>query len=171
MAKRGLRLLLAIAFVVVVVVWLIKNPGPEHIEDTNGLDNYALQQITAEDVVANKMGCRGGLSTSKSHWGIAGINVSSGTKYSCKKFTGVSQLYMATVFAGSDVHVYLSDFRVNSGNFAFYVVLDGEIVGEVKPDDAGVAELIVENIDKTATLEYIIAGESANFEFTAPTEW
>ena len=97
--------------------WMILNPGPEHIEDTNGPENFALQQITEEDVVAAKMGTRGGPSTSEIHWDFGPLNVSSGMKYSGKKFTGVYRLYTATFFKGSDIHVFLADFQINGGNF------------------------------------------------------
>ena len=50
-------------------------------------------------------------------------------------------------------------------------MLDGKIVGEVKPDEFGIAEFILPDIEKTGTLEYIIAGESADFSFTAPMDW
>ena len=169
--KKILGIVCVIALVGVIGVWMLMNPGPEHIEDTNGADNYSLQQITEQDVVSLKMGTRGGLSTSETHWEIAGFDVSSGVKYSCRKMTGVYQLHTCTIFKGSDIHVYLTDFQINGGNFAFYVVLDGKIVGEVKPDEFGTGELIIENIDKTGTLEYIIAGESADFTFTAPLDW
>ena len=67
--------------------------------------------------------------------------------------------------------MYLSDFQISSGYFAVYVALDGKIVGEVKPDEYGCAELVIENIEESGTLEYIIAGESANFRFIAPSSW
>ena len=168
--KKILWIIFAVALVATVALWSIFNPGPEHIEDTNGLDNFALQQITEEDVVSLKMGSRGGLTTKETRWSFEGFEVSDGTEYSCRKFTGVYRLYSTTIIKGSDIYVYLANFQVHSGNFAFYVVLDGTIVGQVQPDD-GVTELLIENIDKTATLEYIIAGESANFEFVVPSDW
>ncbi len=169
--KKSLLGLCAVAIAVVVLGSMILNPGPEHIKDTNGADNYNLQQITERDVVSLEMGSRGSISTSETNWNFEKLSVSSGIKYSSKKFTGVYSLYNCTIFKGSDIHVYLPDFKVKSGNFAFYVILDGKVVGEVKPDEFGIAEFILDNIDKTATLEYIIAGESANFKFTAPENW
>ena len=161
----------AVVLVVVVVAWMILNPGPEHIEDTNGADNYSLQTITEADVAANKMGSRGGLAKSDSNWYITGFGASSSTQYSCRKFTGVSLLYAATVFKGSDISLYLADYYIYGGNFAFYVVFDGEVVGELRPNEFGTCEFMIENLDKTGTLEYIIAGESADFRFVAPFEW
>lgn len=169
--KKILFLVVVFVLVAAGVVWMILNPGPEHIEDTNGADNYSLQQITEQDVIENKMGTRGGIATTEMHWNFGLISVSDGIKYSCRKFTGVYLLNTCTIFKGSDIHVYVADFKVNSGNFAFYVVLDGEIVGEVKSNEDGVAEFIMEDIEKTGTLEYFIAGESADFSFICPVEW
>lgn len=169
--KKTLAGIAAVVIVAVAVVWMIANPGPEHIEDTNGPDNYALQQITQEDIVAHTMGARGGLSTGETHLELGVVDISSGTKYSCKKFTGVQMLYSATIFKGSDIHVQLTDYHVNSGNFGFFIVLDGQIVGQATPDEFGTVEFWMEDIEKTGALEYVIAGESADFRFTAIGEW
>ena len=169
--KKMLGAVGAVVLVIAIAAWMILNPGPEHIEDTNGADNYALQQITEADIIAHNMGTRGGLATSESYWSIGSLEISDGVEYSCKKFTGVYLLDSCTIFKGSDIHIFLGDFRIMSGNFAFYVVLDGQIIGEVKPDADGVGELLIENIEKTGTLEYIIAGESAQFRFIAPSVW
>ena len=149
---------------------MLLNPGPPHIEDTNGADT-TLQSITEADVVALKMGTRGGVGQSEASLDVGAFAVSSGTKYSSNKFTGVYLLHRCTIFRGSDIHIILTDFEVKQGNFAFYVVLDGKIVGEVQPENGGFAELLIENIEKTATLEYIIAGESAKFNFTVTEKW
>lgn len=37
--------------------------------------------------------------------------------------------------------------------------------------DAATSEFALENVDKTGSPEYVIAGESANFEFITPTEF
>ena len=162
---------LVVVFVVVFAVWMFGNPGPDHIEDTNGADNYALQTITEQDVVAMEMGSRGTVSTSETQLNIAGMTVSDGIKYSSEKFTGVYLLHTTTILKGSDIYINLAEFHITEGNFAFYVVLDGEIVGQVTPSEVGVSEFTLESVEKTGTLEYIIAGESASFTFTAPTEF
>lgn len=161
----------AVVMVIVLVVCIFMNPGPEHIEDTNGAQNFALQTITEQDVVEQKMGSRGTVSEKKSSFNFAGIGVSDGTKYSSKKFTGVSSIYTTTIFKGSDIYINLSEYIIEEGNFAFYVVFDGEVVGKVEPTDNGISEFLLENVDKTGALEYVIAGESASFKFIAPTEF
>ena len=169
--KKILGIVFAVVMVLGYVGWSILNPGPEHIEDTNGPDNYNLQKITEADVVALKMGTRGGLTTSETHWDFGALNISSGLEYSCKKFTGVYLLDSCTIFKGSDIHVLLPEYRVKSGNFAFYVVFDGQVIGKVEDDGFGNGEFLKENIEKTGSLQYIIAGESANFSFIAPGDW
>lgn len=148
--------------IVIFAVWFILNPAPEHIEDTNGADNYTLQQITRQNIIKQDMGTRGTVKEKEHQLDLGAFNVSSGRKYSSKKFTGVNLVYSSTIFKGSDIYVSLADFKINSGNFGFYIVFDGEIVGQVTPETS---EFRLDNIEKTASLEYVIAGESANFSF------
>ncbi len=169
--KKKLAWVFAIVLIVAVAAWMIFNPGPEHIEDTNGPDNYALQTINEHDVLAQKMSARGSLGEAEAHLDLGNVSFSSGTRYSSKKFTGVQLLYHTSLIKGSDIVVNLADFNVKSGNFAFYVVFDGEIVGEVKPDDMGLANFRLDNVNKSGLLEYVVAGESANVSFVAPLEW
>ena len=169
--KNILWIVFAIALVAVCLVMFILNPGPEHIEDTNGADNYSLQTITEQDVVEQKMGARGTVREFEFHPEIAGWSVSEGIRYSSKKFTGVDMLYRTTLMKGSDIYVTLAEYEIKEGNFAFYIVFDGEVVGKILPGDGAYSEFLLENVDKTGTLEYVIAGESASFEFVAPTDF
>ena len=158
-----------VLFLVVFAVWMLASPHPEHIEDTNGADNYSLQTITERDVVTQTMGSRGSVSESEIRYDFTGLNISSGKKYSSNKFTGVYRLHTTTLFKGSDIYVDLAEFEIKEGNFAFYIVFDGEVVGKLTPDEFASAEFTVKNVDKTGDLEYVIAGESANFTFILPT--
>ncbi len=160
-----------VIFLAVFAAMTFGNPRPDHIEDTNGADNYALQTITEQDVVELKMGSRGTVSESETQMNIAGLSISDGRKYSSSKFTGIYQLYATTLFKGSDIYVNLSQFEIKEGNFAFYIVFDGEIVGQIVPSETGVSEFTLDNVEKTGSLEYIIAGESASFEFIALSDW
>ena len=165
--KNILWIVFAVALVVVGAIWLFAGTQLEHIEDTNGADNYSLQTITEQDVVEHNMGTKGSVNKRETRFG----NISNGIKYSSKKFTGVHRLYTATIIEGSDIYVSLAGFEIREGNFACYIVFDGEVVGKIEPDDFATAEFIIENVEKTASLEYFIAGESASFEFIAPTGW
>lgn len=169
--KKILFGILAAVLIGAFVIMTVLNPGPDHIEDTNGADNYALEKITEQDVIDQKMGIKGGVGESETHYDFAGLNISEGIRYSSKKFTGVYRIYSATIFKGSDIYVSLAEFNIKEGNFAFYIVFDGEVVGQVKPSESGFSEFKMENIDKTGSLEYVIAGESASFEFISPTEF
>ena len=165
--KNILWVVFAVVLVVVAAIWMFADPKLEHIADTNGADNYSLQTITEQDVVEQKMGTKGSVSKSEVRLG----NISNGIKYSSQKFTGVYRLYTTTIIEGSDIYVDLAGFEIKAGNFAFYVVFDGEVVGKIEPDDFATAEFTLKNVEKTASLEYFIAGESASFEFIAPTGW
>ena len=169
--KNILWSIFAVAIVAVCVIMFVLNPGPEHIEDTNGADNYNLQTLTEQDVVDQKMGSRGTVREVEFPIEIAGVTISDGIRYSSDKFTGVDMLYSTTLFKGSDIHVTLAEFEIKEGNFAFYIVFDGEVVGKIMPGDGAYSEFLLENVDKTGTLEYVIAGESASFEFLAPTDF
>lgn len=158
---------LVVIFLVVFAVWFLTDPHPDHIEDTNGADNYSLQTITEQDVVEQKMGSKGSINKNETHLG----NISSGTKYSSDKFTGVNRLHTSIIFKGSDIYVSLSSLEVTEGNFAFYIVFDGEVVGKIEPDGEVVSEFTLENVEKTGDLEYIIAGESASFSFVTFDEF
>ena len=159
----------AIVFIIVFVVMIIKNPAPEHIKDTNGANDYTLQTITEQNVINMDLGSRGAVQEQEKGVSIAGIGFSKGKKYSAKKFTGVFELYSCHLFSGSDVNIELADFKIKGGNFKFYVVFEDEIIGTVEPNTT--AKFTFENVEKSGTLRYVIAGESAAFEFIAPIEW
>lgn len=169
--KNKLWIALAVVMIAVFAVIALLNPAPEHIEDTNGPSNYSLETITKADIAAAKMGCRGGLSKSESGIQLGPIGISSGIKYSCNKFTGVYLLHSSHYFKGSDIFVDLYDYRVDSGNFGFYIVLDGEVIGQAEPDEFGHASFLCENIEEGGTVEFVIAGESADFSFVTTEEY
>lgn len=169
--KKTLLGIFAVVFIVVFAVWMFLTPRPEHIKDTNGADNYALQTINKGDVVKMKMGTRGSISQRETQYNFDDISISGGIKYSSKKFTGVYCLYTATIFKGSDIYVMLPEFKIKEGNFAFYIVYDGEVVGQVEPNEFGIAEFTLNDVKKTADLSYVIAGESANFSFVTATDY
>ena len=169
--KNVLWIVFAVVLVGVFIVWFQLDPIPEHIEDTNGADNYNLQTITEQDILGQKIGVRGTLSQRETHLDIAGVNISSGVRYSSKKFTGVSLLHASTVFKGSDIYVTLAEFEIKEGNFAFYIIFDDEIIGKIIPSDSAYSEFLLKNVEKTGAVQYVIAGESASFEFVLPIDF
>ncbi len=160
----------AIAFLIMFVAWMVSSPRPEHIEDTNGADKYSLQTITERDVAEMKMGSRGSISEKETGLNLGGSSANNKIKYSSKKFTGVYSLRSSTVIKGSDIYVSLLNLKVKEGNFAFYIVFDGKVVGKIDPTTE-LFTFSLDNVEKTATLEYIIAGESANFSFIATEDF
>ncbi len=147
--------LFVVVILVVVVIGAVTlfNSDLEHIEDTNGADNFELQQITDENIINQDMGA---LNVTTSTKEIANM-----TEISSKKFTGVYEVLYTNLLGKSDFVLKLYDFKVNSGNFKMVVVHDGEIVETITEENY--EEFILEDIKGTVSL--VIAGESADFSF------
>ena len=126
----------------------------EQIEDTNGPDNYALTTITDENIIKQDMGA---LNVKKSNGPL-----NDGITFSSNRFTGVYRVFQTNFFFDSDFLMQLAGFNVNSGNFKMVVVNNGEIVATVEPGLFVTCELS----DLNGSFELVIAGESADFEFT-----
>lgn len=144
-----------IAIVVIgLFIYSVLTSDLEHIEDANGPDNYALAVITDEDIIRQEKGALGvGMSTGLFNDGIT---------FKSKKFTGVYTVFRTTMLFDSDFLMQVAGFYVNSGNFRMALVNDGKIVAEVEPGMFPEVQLKGLN----GAFELVIAGESANFEFT-----
>ena len=155
MKKKGnLRwILAAVAMIIIAAVWMLGD-NLEHIEDTNGPDNYALQTITDENIVKGDVGAL----NLRKHTGA----LNDGITFRSDKFTGVSEILQANFILPSDFDLEVIGFQVNSGNFKMAVVHDGIIVAEIEPDLF--ASCYLEDI--TGTVSLVIAGESADFTFS-----
>lgn len=148
-----LWIILAAAMVVVGVFWFISD-GPEHIEDTNGEENYELAVITEDNIVNQDVGA-------------LGVKMSSGMfndgiTFSSKKFSGVYRIFLTNFLFDSDFIMDVVNFQVNSGNFKMCIVNEGKIIAEIEPDLFATCELK----DLNGSFELIIAGESADFSFS-----
>ena len=153
--KKTLTLIAIAVFVVVVGVWLILGT-PDHIEDTNGPDDFSLQTITDENIINLDLGARGGPT-------VTHHSLLSGTvEFSAKKYTGVTEIFYDNMLLESDFWVDLSGFEVYEGNFKMVVVHDDEIVAVLEP--GAIVECHLENVKGYVSLR--IAGESASFSFT-----
>lgn len=146
-------IIIAIA-VVAVAIFMFMGNGMEHIEDTNGAENFALQTITDENIINKDIGAIGGPNMSTD-------NISNTTTYSSKKFTGVAEIYGVDITTTS-MDITVNHASVTEGNFKLVLLVDDEIVHEFKLNE----------LSQTYTLEkpsgyvsLVIAGESANFEF------
>ena len=126
----------------------------EHIEDTNGPDNYALATITDENIIKQDLGS---LNVKRS----SGI-LHDGITFSSGKFSGVYEVFTTNFLFNSDFTMDLTNFYINGGNFKMTLVNEGKIVATVKPDMFASVELH----DLNGSFSLVIAGESADFEFT-----
>ena len=145
--------LVAVAMIVVAVVWMMGD-DLEHIEDTNGTENYSLQTITDENIVKGDVGAL----NLRKHTGL----LNDGITFSSDKFTGVAEIMLTNFVLPSDFDLEVTGFHVNSGNFKMVVVHDETIAAVIEPDLF--ASCYLEDV--TGTVSLVIAGESADFTFS-----
>ena len=148
------KILIGIAIVVGVVYFGISmlTSSVDHIEDTNGADNYSLQQITDENIIKMNIGAKN-ISETQSV-------LSSLPEYSSKKFTGVYEIYRTNIVANRfDITLY--NTMVDAGNLRIVLVHNDEIVHEFALNEVS-QTYTLENPKGTVSLR--VAGESADFE-------
>ena len=148
-----LYILIAVA-VVVICGYSFLNSDLKHIEDTNGPEDYSLVTITDENIIKQDMGA---LNVKKS----TGL-LNDGVTFKSDKFTGVYRVFQTNFFFDSDFLMDVAGFWINSGNFRMCIVNDGKIIATVEPGMFATCELS----DLNGSFELVIAGESADFEFT-----
>lgn len=153
--KTTLTVIAAVVFVVVVGAWLILG-SPEHIEDTNGADDFSLQTITEENIIKLDFGAVGGPTISRSSFWNEIV------EFSADKYTGVTEILYDNFIGTSDFEVDISSFEVYGGNFQMVVVHNDEIVATLEPDTF--VNYRLEDITGYVSLR--IAGESASFGFS-----
>lgn len=155
MSEKIKKILIGIGAVVLVAIcgiWFLSN-DLEHIDDTNGAENFELQTITDSNIINMDIGA---LNLKEST-----DNITNTTTYSSNKFTGVAEIY-GTNLIGNRFDITVNHARVDSGNFKIVLLEDDKIVHEFNLNE----------LSQTFTLEnpsgYIslrIAGESADFMF------
>ncbi|MBR4962043.1 MAG: hypothetical protein IKY52_14195 [Clostridia bacterium] len=125
----------------------------EHIEDTNGPDNYALQTITDADIIRCEMGC---LNLRESE-GLLSDTIT----YSSHKFTGVTELYRSdNIIFSTGVSVTVNHAAVEAGNFRIVLVHEDQIIHEFALNELSQTHILE---DFKGTFSLVIAGESADF--------
>ena len=127
--------------------------GLEHIEDTNGADNFALQTITDENIRNLDMGSINVVETTD--------NVSNTATYKSNKFTGVYEVYSENIITNR-YEITVNHARVDAGNFKMVLCVDDEIVHTFTLNELS-QTFILEDVSGTVSLR--IAGESAEFMF------
>ena len=150
------KLLIGIVAVILVGYFVISmlTSNLKHIEDTNGAENYNLQQITEYNIINMDIGA---LNLTKSKELFNNLPT-----YKSDKYTGVSEIYMTNIW-GNRFDITLYNLRVKSGNFKVVLVHNDEIVHEFKLNELS-ESYTLENPNGTVSLR--IAGESADFEFS-----
>lgn len=142
-----------ILIIVIIGAVMIFNSDLEHIEDTNGAENFELQTITDEDIAKIEMGSLNVTTSSNT--------INNMTEISSKKFTGVYEVLYTNLLGKSDFVLELYELEVNGGNFKMAIVKDGEIVKVLTEENY--EETVLDDINGTVSL--VIAGESADFSF------
>lgn len=133
----------------------------EHIEDTNGPDDYSLTTITDENIINMDLGALSPCTIDRNPIIKELTGISTATRIYSDKFTGVYEVLYSNYVLPSDFVINLTSFNVTEGNLRMVVVHNDEIVAELKPDTF--VEYWLENVTGTVSLR--IAGESASYEF------
>ena len=152
--KKKLTLVGVILFVVFVGGWILLT-GPEHIEDTNGAENFTLQTITDQQIIDRSTGSVGGPQISRSTF------IGDGVEFSAEKFTGVYEILYDNYILPSDFEVNLTSYEISGGNFKIVVVHEDSIVATLEPGTF--VDYRLEDI--TGYISLRIVGESASFSF------
>lgn len=150
--KKILLGIAALALIAVCLIWFM-NDGLEHIEDTNGAEDFSLTTITDQQIIDHDMGALG--------FGKSTNNLTGTVKFSSNKFTGVKEIMWTDVVYTSGFMLDVIDLKVNEGNFRMVVVNEGKIIKELTPAD----EFPMNLGELKGTTSLVIAGESADFSF------
>lgn len=150
--KKILPIAIAAILVVAMAVWFIMDK-PEHIEDTNGADNYSLQTITDENI------CKLDISALN----IVEDNniVGEAVTYKSEKFSGVYEVFTENIVTNR-YEITVNHAKVNAGNFKMVLCVDDKIVHTFKLNELS-QTFVLENVKGSVSLR--IAGESAEFMF------
>ena len=150
------NIIIGIVAVVVLVYggYSLLTSDLEHIEDTNGPDNYRLQQITDYDIINRDMGAL--------NLTIKDQMLSSLPLVTSKKFTGVADVYTTNVW-GNRLDITLYTTEVKSGNLRIVLIHNDEIVHEFRLNELS-ETYTLQNPDGFVALRE--AGESAEFKFS-----
>ena len=153
--KKLLIMAGALVLIVIAVAWFILD-GTDHIEDTNGPEDFSLQTITDQEIIDGRIGAKGGPNISRNP--LLGDTV----EFSSKKFTGVYEILYDNYIAPSDFEVNLSSYEIKGGNFKMVVVHEDKIIAVLEPDQF--VDYRIEDITGYVSLR--IVGESASFNFS-----
>lgn len=126
----------------------------EHIEDTNGPDNYRLQEITDYNIINMDIGAL--------NYTVRDQALSNLPLVTSDKFTGVADVYTSNIW-GNRFDITLYTTEVKSGNMRIVLIHNDEIVHEFKLNEL-TETYTLQNPNGFVALR--IAGESADFKFS-----
>lgn len=150
--KKILTIVGVIAFIAIGIIWIFGR-GIEHIEDTNGPDDYSLTTITDENII--------NLDVSAINVKTQNSLISDTITYSSNKFSGVYEVFLDNVITNY-FEITVNHTQVNSGNFRMVLLVNDEIVHDFNLNKL-TQTYSMENVAGTVSLR--IAGESADFMF------
>lgn len=125
----------------------------EHIEDTNGPEDYTLQTINDGNIEQMNYGAKGFSYTTD--------NITNRNTYKSKKYSGVTEIIGETPISNSYT-LYVNYYDLNEGNAKLVLTKDDKIVHEFLPNE-GPQDFTVENA-RGAYISLRLAGESASFK-------
>ena len=151
-----LWIILAIA-ILVFGGYSLLTETPDHIQDTNGPEDISLAVITDENIIKQDIGARNVTIDANA------LNpLNDGVTIKSDNFSGVYRIFLTNFLFDSDFVMDVAGFWVNSGNFRMCIINEGKIIADVEPGmlvDVSLSDL-------NGVFELVIAGESADFEFT-----
>ena len=162
--KDILWIVFAVALIAVAAIWFLGD-DLEHIEDTNGPDNYALTTITDENIIGRDMGALNPVTVRKSGINLGSVSIDSHVELYSDNFTGVYELFYQNLLGKSDFVLNLDHLTVESGNFKMVVLVEEQIVATIEPSNEPI-EFRLDDINGYVSVR--IAGESASYSFSMP---
>ena len=155
MKQKTKNILWALFALVMVIVFtmLFLNNDLEHIEDTNGPDDYTLQTITDENICKMDIGAL----NVRIQEALIGDTVT----YESNCFSGVYEVFYENIITNR-FEISVNHAKVSAGNFKMVLCLDDEIVHTFSLNEL-TQTFVLEDVKGTISLR--IAGESADFMF------
>jgi len=140
---------LTICLITLITLWFY-DPEFEHIEDTNGIDNYSLTTITDRDIVKLNSGPLYETSDDKPH----------GSKPDFSIFSGVMEIYSKDC-VNENLQIDVTNIKITKGNLRVILLVDDEIMHDFNINESSQSFVLNEVSGHVAIR---IAGESAKFK-------
>ena len=165
--NKNLKLVLISAFAIIIIVLVSVLALPVFdlkIEDTNGIDNYSLQQLTDVDFL-DLYGKNTAYHISESNSGLSSGPVEcplydyDEIRYKAKTFTGIKTLQSTNAY--TQTLEIVVDSKIKKGNGRIVVVIDNEIYDDFVINS--VSKITIPNA-LNKKIYVVVGGESAEIE-------